>query len=212
MIFTELLKQYNEEPLTRQIILSLLKEYKRPNDKISELVKSEYLTMLKKGLYLPGSKLNMISPELFLVANHMWGPSYISLESALSHWGFIPEKVFEISSVTTKSSRIFNTKVGRFSYKHTTVPYYSMGIKSIALSERQYIMMASPEKAICDKIVMTSGILLRSKSQVMDFLIEDMRIDEEMLYNLNLEEISAWVDYAPKNSSLNMLIKSLQIL
>lgn len=212
MVFTELIKQYNEEPLTRQIILSLLKEYKRPNDKISELVNAEYLTMLKNGLYLPGPLLNMIPPELFLVANHMWGPSYISLEAALSHWGFIPEKVFEISSVTTKTSKIFKTKVGRFSYKHTTIPYYSMGIKSIALSERQYIMIASPEKAICDKIVLTPGVLLRSKRQVIDFLIEDMRIDEEMLYTLNLEEISTWVDYAHKNSSLKMLIKSLQIL
>lgn len=210
--FTNLIQQYSEAPLTRQIILSLLKEYKRPNDKIAELIKFGYLTSVKKGLYLPGSKLNVLPPELFLVANHLWGPSYISLEAALSHWGFIPERVHEITSVTTKSSKTYKTEVGRFSYRHSSLPYYAMGIKSISLSKKQVVLIASPEKAICDKIVMTSGIVLRSSNQVIQFLTEDMRIDEDMLLQLNLKEISSWIKHAPKSSSLKMLTNTLQNL
>lgn len=208
--FTNLVQQYSEELLTRQIILPLLKEYKRPNDKIAEMVKSGYLTSVKKGLYIAGPQLNILRPELFLVANHLWGPSYISVEAALSHWGYIPERVHEITSITTKSSKTYKTEVGRFSYRHSPLPYYAMGIKSIVLSKKQVVLIASPEKAVCDKIVMTSGIVLRSISQVMEFLTEDMRIDESMLLKLNLEKMSSWINDAPKKSSLKMLIKTLQ--
>lgn len=208
--FTNLIQQYSEEILTRQIILSLLKEYKRPNDKIAEMVKFGYLTSVKKGLYVAGPQLNILRPELFLVANHLWGPSYISLEAALSHWGYIPERVHEITSITTKSSKTYKTEIARFSYRHSSLPYYAMGIKSVSLSNKQVVLIASPEKAICDKIIMTSGIVLRSSNQVMEFLTEDMRIDTEMLLQLNLEEISSWVTDAPKKSSLKILIKTLQ--
>lgn len=40
MRFDEAIAPFHEEPLTRQVILSVLKEYKRPNDKIGELIKS----------------------------------------------------------------------------------------------------------------------------------------------------------------------------
>ncbi|WP_121198481.1 hypothetical protein [Mucilaginibacter gracilis] len=52
----ERLKDYGEGPLTRQLMLSLLKNYKRPNDKIAELVSSGVLTTVKKGLYIAGPK------------------------------------------------------------------------------------------------------------------------------------------------------------
>ena len=84
MDFKYLVRQYNNAPLTRPVILDMLKDYKRPNDKISELIKSGELTPLKKGLYIPGIKTDLTGPETFLIANHLWGPSYVSLESAMS--------------------------------------------------------------------------------------------------------------------------------
>ena len=72
--------------------------------------------------------------------------------------------------------------------------------------------MASPEKAICDKIVTTSGILLRSINQVITFLTEDMRIDENMLLKLNSDTIDSWIQDAQKKSSLEMLTKTLKTL
>jgi hypothetical protein len=73
-------------------------------------------------------------------------------------------------------------------------------------------MIASPEKALCDKIAMTAGIFLRSIKQTQEFLIEDLRIDEEMLQKLNIKEISSWIDDAPKKTSLQMLVKTLSSL
>jgi predicted transcriptional regulator of viral defense system len=212
MSFRETVQEYAGEPLTRQILMDLLKEYKRPNDKINELVKKGELTTVKKGLYIPGPKINMLKPEPFLVANHLWGPSYVSLETALSYWGLIPERVFEISSVTIKSTKTYKTEIGRFSYFHAPLPYYSFGIKSTSLTPRQVVLIASPEKALCDKIIMTSGIFLRSARQVQEFLMDDLRIDEESLRQFDLKAIDSWVKEAPKKSSLTMLTKTLREL
>ena len=192
--------------------MDLLREYKRPNDKINELVKKGELTTIKKGLYIPGPKTNVLTPAPFLVANHLWGPSYVSLEAALSYWGLIPERVYEISSVTVKTTKTYKTAMGRFSYLHASLPYYSFGIKSVSLTPKQVALIASPEKALCDKIVMTSGIFLRSTRQVQEFLIDDLRIEEELLRKLDLKEISSWVVDAPKKSSLEILVKTLRVL
>ncbi len=193
-------------------MMDLLREYKRPNDKINELVKSGELIAVKKGLYIPGAKINIAKPEPFLLANHLRGPSYVSLESALSFWGFIPERVYEVSSITIKPAQTYKTSVGRFTYAHAALPYYAFGIRSVSLTPRQVVLIASPEKALCDKIVMTSGIYLRSVKQAREFLTDDLRIDEDSLRKLNLDEMNSWVNDAPKKSSLDMLVKTLKNL
>lgn len=207
-----IIKQYAEEPITRQLMLEILKDYKRPNDKINEMVKSGYLTALKKGFYIPGPNLDIAKPLSFLIANHLYGPSYVSMESALSFWGIIPEKVYETSSVTIKRTRLYRTPVGRFRYFHASLPYYSYGLKSVKLTERQVSIMASPEKALCDKIVMTPGIFLRSSVQVKEFLMEDLRIEKDPLIQLDLQSIRSWLEQAPKKTSLEMLVKTLERL
>jgi hypothetical protein len=212
MEFNEAIQEYAEEPITTEAILRLLKDYKRPYDKISELVKQEVLTPVKRGVYITGPKLRIVGPQPFLLANHILGPSYVSMESALSYWSLTPERVYETVSMTTTESKTYRTPVGRFSYKHLPLPYYSFGIRRIELTKRQAALIASPEKALCDKIVATTGILLRSIKQVMDFLIEDLRIDEEQLRTLNTKEMSSWLTDAPKRNSLTMLVKTLSNL
>jgi len=212
MDFSKEAKGYLNAPLNRQLMMEMLKGYKRPNDKISELLQNGELTALKKGLYIPGRVTELPTPEPFLIANHLWGPSYISLETALSYWGMIPERVFETASVTMKTTKTYKTPAGRFTYRHIPSPYYAFGIQSIALSKNQVAMVASPEKAICDKIITTSGIVLRSPVQVRDFLIEDLRIDQERLATLNWKTILSWAEDAPKKNSLLMLAKTLQAL
>ncbi|MCI0922754.1 type IV toxin-antitoxin system AbiEi family antitoxin domain-containing protein [Sphingobacterium rhinopitheci] len=212
MDFRYLAKQFNNAPFTRQVMLDMLKDYKRPNDKISELIKNGDLILLKRGLYIPGRNTDLPVPEPFLIANYLWGPSYVSLETALSYWGLIPERVFEISSVTLKLSKKIKTPVGRFSYRFMPLPYYSFGIKSVELISGQVALVASPEKALFDKIISTAGLTLRSISQTYDFLIEDLRIDAVGLQKLNVKELSSWIPDAPKKESLRILIKTLKKL
>lgn len=82
-------------------------------------IHSEWLISLKNGLYVPGPASKVARPELMLIANHLWGPSYVSMETALSYWGLIPERVYETTSDTVKRSRMFKTELGRFSYRNS---------------------------------------------------------------------------------------------
>lgn len=209
MNFRKMIKEYAETPISRHVILDLLKDYQSPNDKISELIKRKELISLRRGLYIIGPTIDLPQPEPFLIANHLRGPSYVSLESALSYWNMIPERVYEISSVTTKTTKQYKTPVGRFTYRKLNTPYYSFGIKHIEYSSKQTILIASREKALCDKIVLTPKINLRSIKQTYEFLIEDLRMDREVLRTIETKIIESWVKDAPKKSSLKMLVKTL---
>jgi len=209
MDFRSVIKNYSEAPISRHLILELLRDYKRQNDKISELLRSKELISLRRGLYIIGPKIDLPSPEPFLIANHLRGPSYVSLESAFSYWNMIPERAYEISSVTIKASKIYKTPVGRYSYQKLKIPYYSYGIKKIEYSPKQTVLIASREKALCDKIVLTPKINLRSIKQTKEFLIEDLRMDSEVLSTLDTNVMELWVKDAPKKNSLTMLIKTL---
>ncbi len=212
MSFRTKIKKYAHTPIARHLILELLREYNRPNDKISELIKSGELISVKRGLYITGPNIDLPQPEPFLIANHLRGPSYVSIEAALSYWGMIPEKTYEISSVTIKTSKKYVTDAGRYTYQHLPLPYYSFGIRSVELTTNQTALIASPEKALCDKIILTSKINLRSFKQTREFLLEDLRMDEEMLGDLDSEMINSWLEDAPKKNSLKMLINTLQEL
>lgn len=204
------IKFFRDAPITHNVLLDALGSYRRPNDKVSEMIKNGELISLRRGLYIPGPEFDLPIPDAFVIANHLRGPSYISLETALSYWGFIPERVHEISSVTTKTTKTYSTPIGRFSFQHLPLPYYSFGIRMAEITEQQTALLASPEKAICDKIVLTSGVNLRSKSQAYDFLTEDLRIDEEQLQTLNIEAIQSWIEDAPKKNSLQQLVNILE--
>ena len=72
--------------------------------------------------------------------------------------------------------------------------------------------MASQEKALCDKIITTTGVLLRSVKQTMEILVEDYRINEGSLRKLDVTDISNWLKDAPKENSLMTLVKTLKSL
>lgn len=77
------------------------------------LKKGRYIVSIKRGLYkLSDEQI----PDLY-IANKLYTPSYISLEFALSYHGVIPETVYEITSVTTKTTRRFETLGKVFSYR-----------------------------------------------------------------------------------------------
>lgn len=203
----------SNQPLSHQLLVSIFKDYQRPNDKIYQLTREGVLLSIKKGLYVVGPELNTHArPEPFLLANHILGPGYVSVETALSYHGLIPERVFEIASMTTKASRKFKTPLGNFTYTRLPLPYYAFGIRSEKLGDNQYAMVASPEKALCDKIITSSGLLLRSKKAATEFLLENMRMDEEILKQFNIKEMTTWIKGSLKEESLSMLVNAIKKL
>jgi len=206
------LSQYSDQPISTQVLLGLLRGYNRPYDKIMEMVNQGILVQLRRGLYMTSPLVSKITPEPFLIANHLYGPSYISLDSALFHWGLIPERVFEISCVTPRISKKIMVQNAVYSYTHLPIAYYPVGVQSIALTKTQTVLIASPEKALCDKVITTAGINLRSKQQAMAFLVEDLRIDKDQLRELNTTEMTSWLPVCPKRKSIQLLIKTLSAL
>ena len=204
------LRELSNQPLTHQLLADLLKEYKRPNDKILSLKADGLIEPIKKGLYIAGRSLGAERPESALLANHILGPSYLSMESALAHYGLIPEKVFAVTSMTTKASRKFQTNIGLYAYTNLPLPYYAFGLATVSLSKDQQAIMAIPEKALCDKIATTAGITLRSQSSARDYVFGNLRMEEEDLAKFDLNAMLSWLENAPKRESLEMLIKMIE--
>lgn len=196
-------------PIPHQVLLSILHEYKRPNDKIHSLIQEQKLISLKKGLYVWNSD---VLPENFSIANILYAPSYVSVESALSFYGLIPERVFSVSSMTFKTSKQFSNSIADFEYIKIPAPYYSFGIKRILLREGQFALMATPEKALMDKMITTKGVLIRSEIAAQKFLFENLRMDEEQLKIFNTNEMTIWAELAPKKESLLNVIKLIEKL
>ncbi len=210
MDVTQSIQQYASYPIPHHLMAWLLKEYRQPNDKIHYLIKNGILQQIKRGLYVAGPKITSSKPDPFLVANHILGPSYVSLESALSYHGLIPEKVYEITSVTIKAKRRFSTPLGVYSYTRLPLPYYSYGIRSVEVDRQHRFLIASPEKALFDKIITTAGVEFRSKASVLTYIENDLRIDIDTLKNLDISIMESWISTSPKKDSLSRLTQTIQ--
>lgn len=182
------LARFGNTPIEYATLLSLFSHYKSPKDKISALEKQRKLIRIKKGLYLvvPNNGMESICREL--IANHLYGPSYISLESALSYHRLIPERVYSVISVTTKRSKKYYTPFGIFDYRSVSPSYFSIGIQLETSGNNTTFLMASPEKALCDMIVLSSGLRLQSSKAVKTYLEEDLRLDltEKQIWNTQI--------------------------
>jgi len=165
-----------QAPISYDFLKEQFKEYRSPKDKISRLVKEGKLIRLKKGLFLPSSDKNSDIFSLGAAANSLYGPSYVSLHTALSYYGMIPERVYSIRSMTTKRGKTFKTSVGWFDYSTAGKEYFPIGIRSVNYDEVSFLI-ASPEKAICDMIMVTSGLRIQSAKAMRKFIEDDMRIE-----------------------------------
>ena len=101
-IMREIRKKTKVEELDYLFLMSCLTAYKQPRDKLTDLLKKNYLIRIKKGLYIFAKDYRLRPFSLEVLANLIYGPSYISLEYALSYYGMIPERVNRITSICFK--------------------------------------------------------------------------------------------------------------
>jgi len=168
-------------PFSYAYLMYCLRDYRSPRDKISRMIRKKEIIQVKKGLYVLASPFQqLLDPKP--LANLIYGPSYISLEYALSYWGLIPEKVYEITSMTNKRNKTFRTPLGIFSYKYLQNARFFPGITRITEGESSFLI-ATREKALCDRISLSRGL---GKKSVGSFLTEDLRIDSEEILKMDL--------------------------
>lgn len=182
-----------QEEFDYQTLLVALRDYAHPRDKISDLLKKGIIIRVKKGLYVFGDGARRTPYSTEVLANLIYGPSYISLDYALQHYGLIPERVEGITSVTTGRSRRFSTPVGLFIYRMIPLRAFQLGMDRIEIGDGRAFLMATPEKALADKIYEDRGTGLRTQKELDDYLERSLRIDPAALREMNpdlLEKIA----------------------
>jgi hypothetical protein len=203
----ENLAAFGNTPIEYATLVAMLSHYKSPKDKIAALEKQKKLIRIKKGLFVAVPKDGTGSICRELIANHLYGPSYISLESALSFHNLIPERVYSVLSVTTKRSKKYNTPFGIFDYRTVLPSYFSIGIQLQKSDNKTSFLMASPEKALCDMILLSSGLRLQSSKAVKSYLEEDLRLDLSEKQKWNSQIILDCLNVGKKKTELTQLLK-----
>ncbi len=117
-------------------------------------VKSGRLIQLRRGVYSVAPPYQADAPHPFLLANHLRKSSYVSLQSALSHYGMIPEFVPATTSVTIGRPEELQTALGRFVFRHVKKEAF-FGYNQTEISRGQFVFLASPEKALLDLLYLT---------------------------------------------------------
>lgn len=205
----EQLLQMGVIPVGYPVLESLLTGYASPRHKIADLEKAGKLIRLKRGLYVlsPMVSGKLLSTEL--IANHIYGPSYVSMETALRYYGLIPENVYWVRSMTVKRSRLFENSIARFDYVSCNDEYYPIGIRQ-EQKEGYTFMIASPEKALCDLISYTPKLRLRSAKALQLYLEEDLRFDMDTFYDMNVEIFRQCLKFSKKKTDLTNIIKLIE--
>jgi len=201
-------KKLKTVPFTHATLLSFFKGYKNPNDKIKEMVKKKEIIRIKRSLYIIGDLYNnYFSKEL--IANSFYGPSYISIDYALFYYGLISERVYEVTSVTTKIGKKYNTPIERFTYIKFPVCLYKVGI-AIKTTDKYSFMIATPTTALCDKVVFTKTLNIVSIKSMLEYLMDDLRMEIEKLKELDLETIQKCVECNYKARVLTFLYGAIK--
>lgn len=200
------LKQLGNVPVSSGLLKSLFRDYRSPDKKVQALERAGMLIKLKRGLFVvsPDISGKMVSVEL--VANHLYGPSYISAHYALRHYGLIPERVYEITSATTLHTSRFENFFGRFSYRGVSSSYFPIGVRS-ELAEGIAYMIATPEKALCDMLMSERYVPSQSIASLEVFFEEDMRIEISDIRSMDRKIIEACKEAGKKKNVLTNLLK-----
>jgi hypothetical protein len=164
---------------------------------LKRALKSGEVIRIHRGLYCLAPKYLRRKPDPLVFAQLIHGPSYVSLETALSYHGWIPEAVYAITSASIDRAREFETPLGHFSF--TRIPQKVL-YTEVARVEKQVMnepgshagesfLMASPLKALAD-YVYAHKLDWTSTGPV----IESLRVDETSLAGINLEPIDNLID------------------
>lgn len=144
---------------------------------LSRWVSAGRVYQLRRGLYALAPPHQRIQPHPFLVANRMVDASYVSLQSALSHYGIIPEYVPVTTSVTAQRGGTWETPLGSYQFRHIQTAWLT-GYHQIDLPDNQQAFIATPEKALLDLVYLTPGgdtpeYLASLRLQKLEFLALD---------------------------------------
>ena len=139
---------------------------------------------IRRGLYCLAEKHRRHLLHPFELAQKIYGPSYISFESALSYHGLIPEAVHAVTSASFKRSREFQTPLGNFSFLRVIAHPFLVGVQH-EKNEQGVFYLATPLRALADYVS-----VYKKEWKGIYQLIHSLRIEEEELHTLNIQQFN----------------------
>jgi predicted transcriptional regulator of viral defense system len=150
---------------------------------LSQWTKRGRLMRLKRGLYALAKPYRTGPLVPARIANELYRPSYLSGAWALSYHGWIPEKVTQWTSVTTRVTRKFRNKLGVFIYQHLKSDFF-WGYESQTINDEP-VWIAEPEKALLDYLHLHRGEWSRERLKEMRFQdMDEAHTDKLQFYAL----------------------------
>lgn len=149
---------------------------------VHRAVESGEIVRLKPGVYCLGSEFRKNDPHPYIIAGILYSPSYVSMETALSYHGLIPDAVYQVASVSLERAARFNTQFGVFTYERVPSKPFFAGVNSIELRTNSWAYVASALRAIADIIYLRK---IEWKDHGLAFLTDSMRIDREDLNSVD---------------------------
>jgi len=167
---------------------------------LTRWAKKGYLIRLRQGHFAFAEYKNKPDFPLYF-ANRIYRPSYISLHTALSFYGMIPEAVVQITSVTSLKTTSFANDFGEYSYKNVKENLL-FGYELKPMADNRTIQFATPEKALLDLLYLYP--FYDSQQE-----LEELRLDEDYLHdNLNMDSLAKYCARF-KSKALNHRVKLL---
>lgn len=140
---------------------------------------------IRRGLYMLAPPIQRSAPNPLELAQHVYGPSYIGLESALSFHGWIPEAVYAVASVSLNRSRVFDTPVGRFDF--VRVPqacFFAEVERRELLGGNGSVLVSSPLKALADMVY------VQNLDDPLRKLLASLRIEVELKESVSMQSVN----------------------
>ncbi len=167
-------------------LIQELKDYASPRARITRMIKSGEVIQVRRGIFLDAKDHEY---SLKSMASIIYGPSYISFEYAMSHYGLIPERANVVTSAVYKKNknRRFHTPLGDFYYYYLPADVYPYGIIRGEENGQNYLI-ATPEKALLDMLYKARGIT--SIKALTALLFDDWRMDADRIAAMDRESIA----------------------
>ena len=188
---------------TYEMLKKELSGYSDIDNKIARLVKAGELIRINKGVY----ETDKDTPG-FLLAGSIYGPSYLSFDYALYFYGLINEPVEIYTSATYEKKKIkkFTNHFGQYVYRDIPVYAYMFFRKTYVYEDYEF-EIATPEKALCDKLYSLPPVA--NKKELIKLLFSDLKINEKRFNELDYEVLE-YICGLYKSKNLNLLKKILK--
>ena len=180
MRFQDLQDKLRDYPIfTVHDIRKVAPDFHRP--RLNEWQEKGYIKKLRRGYYI-FADVSLSEASLFLIANRLYTPSYVSLEMALSWYGLIPESVYTVTSVTSKKTGSFQTPIAHFSYR-SVKSELMFGYQLESIRNQKY-KLAEAEKAVLDYLYLNPHVCDEAAFAGLRFNRESFleKIDQEKLF------------------------------